>query len=324
MEPKPIPKASTVRPRTRKGLSLNGETKPETKTKPKPRPKPRPRARTAKATGVNLNAVNLNAVNDKPEKRRTPKKPRARRAKGTEQVVEGLSVGERVVKRRQLAEVQREIEEISRKLETEMSLYKIVELRKEFKQKDEERDALYKETQNGPKNVVNVNAVEKMMTLAERRQRNHVTRKQRKEEKQERERVAKLLTRDPLHVELKLSLTDRKKKNTERIEKLKEMKIRNEFARASRYIQQIHTQEANDKKALEDEKAAYLLKQMATDWENPEVLKERKKQSVMEAKQKGFYSQLASNGNAPNELKAMIAKPRPKPRAILRKFGFFK
>lgn len=323
MEPKPKPRASTVRPRTRKGLSLNGETKPETNSAPKPRPKPRPRTRTAKATGVNLNAVNLNAVNDKPEKRRTPKKPRERRAQA-EQVVEGLSVGERVVKRRQLAEVQREIEEISRKLETEMSLYKIVELRKEFKKKDEERDALYKETQNGPKNVVNVNAVEKMMTLAERRKRNHVTRNQRKEEKQERERVTKLLTRDPLHVELKLSLTDRKKKNTERIEKLKEMKIRNEFARASRYIQQIHTQEANDKKALEDEKAAYLLKKMATNWENPEVQKERKKHSVMEAKQKGFYSQLASNGNAPNELKAMIAKSRPKPRAILRKFGFFK
>ena len=321
------------KPRTRKGTSLNGQHE----TKPRPRPKPRPR--TAKAIGLNLNAVNLNAVNsislnDEP-KRRTPKKPRARRAQGTaqgtaqveqaqgtEQGPQGISVGERVKLRRRLAQVQREIEDISRKLETETSLFAIVELRKAFEKKDEERDALYKATQNGPKNVVNVNAVEKMMTLAERRQRNHVTRKQRKEEKQERERVAKLLTRDPLHVELKLSLKDRKAINAERIKDLQRAKIRNEFARASRYIEQIHSQEANDKKALEDEKAAYLLKQMATNWENPEVQKERKKQSVMESKQKDFYLQQSQEGDVPMELKAMIAKPRPKPR--LRKFGLFK
>ena len=330
MEPKP--RASTVRPRTRKGSSLNGHAKPETtgETKPKPRPRPKPRARTAKATGINLNAVNLNAVNsvgislnDEP-KRRTPKKPKARRvqAQGTAQ---GITVGERVKLRRRLAEVQREIEDISRKLETEKSLFAIVELRKELKKKEEERDALYKATQNGPnKNVVNVNAVEKRIGLAERRQRNRETRKQRNEEKQERERVAKLLTRDPLHVELKLSLTDRKAINAERIKDLQRAKIRNEFARASRYIEQIHSQEANDKKALEDEKAAYLLKQMATNWENPEVQKERKKQSVMESKQKGFYLQQAQEGDMPMELKAMIAKPRPKPRAILRKFGLVK
>lgn len=325
MEPKP--RASTVRPRTRKGSSLNGKPETTGEIKPRPRPRPKPRTRTAKATGLNLNSVNLNAVNsitlkDEP-KRRTPKKPKARRAQA-QGTAQGISVGERVKLRRQLTEVQREIEDISRRLETEMSLYKIVELRKELKKKEEERDALYKSTQNGPNNVVNVNAVEKMMTLAERRQRNHVTRKQRKEEKQERERVAKLLTRDPLHVELKLSLTDRKEKNAERIEKLKEMKIRNEFARASRYIEQIHTQEANDKKALEDEKAAYLLKKMATNWENPEAQKERKKQSVMESKQKGFFLQQSQEGDMPMELKAMIAKPRPKPRAILRKFGLVK
>lgn len=309
------------KPRTRKGTSLNGKHE----TKPRPRPKPKPRTRTAKAnTGLNLNAVNSIGIslNDEP-KRRTPKKPRARRAQGTAQAQgTGISVGERVKLRRQLAQVQREIEDISRKLETEKSLFAIVELRKEFEKKDEERDALYKATQNGPKNVVNVNAVEKMMTLAERRQRNHVTRKQRKEEKQERERVAKLLTREPLHVELKLSLTDRKAINAERIKDLQRAKIRNEFARASRYIEQIHSQEANDKKALEDEKAAYLLKQMATNWENPEVQKERKKQSVMESKQKDFYLQQSQEGDVPMELKAMIAKPRPKPR--LRKFGLFK
>lgn len=315
------------KPRTRKGTSLNGKHE----TKPRPRPKPKPRTRTAKATGLNLNAVNSVGIslNDEP-KRRTPKKPRARRAQATQGTAQGttqatgISIGERVNLRRRLAQVQREIEDISRKLETEKSLFVIVELRKEFEKKDEERDALYKATQNGPKNVVNVNAVEKMMTLAERRQRNHVTRKQRKEEKQERERVAKLLTRDPLHVELKLSLTDRKAINAERIKDLQRAKIRNEFARASRYIEQIHSQEANDKKALEDEKAAYLLKQMATNWENPEVQKERKKQSAMESKQKGFYLQQAQEGNMPMELKAMIAKPKPKPRAILRKFGLFK
>ena len=319
MEPKPRP--STVRPRTRKGTSLNGKHE----TNPKPRPKPKPRARTAKAnTGLNLNAVNSVGIslNDEP-KRRTPKKPRARRAQATQGTAQGISIGERVNLRRRLAQVQREIEDISRKLETETSLFAIVELRKAFEKKDEERDALYKATQNGPnKNVVNVNAVEKMMTLAERRQRNHVTRKQRKEEKQERERVAKLLTRDPLHVELKLSLKDRKAINAERIKDLQRAKIRNEFARASRYIEQIHSQEANDKKALEDEKAAYLLKQMATNWENPEVQKERKKQSVMESKQKDLYLQQSQEGDVPMELKAMIAKPRPKPR--LRKFGLFK
>ena len=324
MEPKP--RAS----RTRKGSSLNGETKP------RPRPKPKPRTRTAKAnTGlnlnatnaVNLNAVNLNAVNsislnDAP-KRRTPKKPKRREqgAQGPAQVT-GPSVGVRVVKRKRLAEVQREIEEISRKLEAERSLYKIVELRKELKKKEEERDELYKETQNGDKNVVNMDTAEKMVTLMERRARNRETQKQRKEEKQERERVAKLLTRDPLHVELKLSLKNRKAMNAERIKNLQRAKIRNEFARATRYIEQIHSQEANDKKTLEDEKAAYLLKQMATNWENPEAKKERKKQSVMEAKQKGFYSQLASNGNAPNELKAMMVKSKPKPRPRKR-FGLF-
>jgi hypothetical protein len=266
-----------------------------------------------------LNAVNSISLNA--PKRRTPKKPR-RRAQGTAQATDSISVGERVVKRKELAEVQREIEEISRKLETEMSLYKIVELRKELKIKERKRDELYNQTQNRDKNVVNMDKVEKTLTLMQRRGRNRETQKQRKEEKQERERVAKLLTRDPVHVELKLSLTDRKKKNTERIEKLKDMKIRNEFARASRYIQQIHTQEANDKKALQDEKAAYLLKQMATNWENPEVLKERKKESVMEAKQKGFYSQLASNGNAPNELKEIMVKSKPKPRPR-KLFGLF-
>jgi hypothetical protein len=304
----------------------------ESKPRPRPRPKPKPRVRTVKAnTGVNLNAVNLNAVNsvglslngvnDKPEKRRTPKKPR-RREQATQVAQAGLSVGERVVMRRRLAEVQREIEEISRKLETEMSLYKIVELRKELKKKEEERDELYKATQNGDKNVVNMDTAEKMVTLIERRTRNRETQKQRKEEKQERERVAKLLTRDPLHVELKISLKNRKAMNAERIKNLQRAKIRNEFARASRYIEQIHSQEANDKKTLEEEEAARMVKQMATDWENPEAKKERKKQSVMEAKQKGFYSQLASNGNAPNELKAMMVKPKQKPRPRKR-FGLF-
>jgi hypothetical protein len=61
---------------------------------------------------------------------------------------------------------------------------------------------------------------------------------------------------------------------------------------------------------------------METDWENPEAKKERKKQSVMEAKQKGFYSQLASNGNAPSELKEMMVKSKPRPRPRKR-FGFF-
>jgi hypothetical protein len=314
MEPKPRTS------RTRKGSSLNGETKP------RPRPKPKPRTRTAKATGLNLNAVNevnLNAVNDKPEKRRTPKKPRRREqaTQGPAQATD-ISVGERVVKRKRLAEVQREIEEISRKLETERTLYKIVELRKELKKKEEERDKIYKETQNGDKNVVNMDTAEKMVTLMERRARNRETQKQRKEEKQERERVAKLLTRDPLHVELKISLKDRKAMNAERIKNLQRAKIRNEFARASRYIEQIHSQEANDKKALEEEEAARMVKKMATDWENPEAKKARKKESVIEAKQKGFYSQLASNGNAPSELKAMMVKSKPKPRPRKR-FGLF-
>jgi succinate dehydrogenase / fumarate reductase iron-sulfur subunit len=98
----------------------------------------------------------------------------------------GLSVGERVVKRRQLAEVQREIEEISRKLETEMSLYKIVELRKELKIKEDERDKLYKETQDD-KNVVNMDKVEKTLTLMQRRAENQVTRKQSQEERAKRD-----------------------------------------------------------------------------------------------------------------------------------------
>lgn len=318
MEPKPRTS------RTRKGSSLNGETKP------RPRPKPKPRTRTAKATGlnlnavneVNLNAVNLNAVNDKPEKRRTPKKPRRREQATQGPAQAGPSVGERVVKRKRLAEVQREIEEISRKLETERTLYKIVELRKELKKKEEERDDLYKATQDGDKNVVNMDTAEKMVTLMERRARNRETQKQRKEEKQERERVAKLLTRDPLHVELKISLKNRKAMNAERIKNLQRAKIRNEFARASRYIEQIHSQEANDKKALEEEEAARMVKKMATDWENPEAKKARKKESVMEAKQKSFYSQLASNGNAPNELKKMMVKSKPKPRPRKR-FGLF-
>ena len=317
MEPKPRPRASTVRPRTRKGSSLNG-----TETKPAPKPRPKPKVRTVKANvGLNLNAVDkpLNAP-----KRRTPNRVPRRRVEGPAQgTAQGISVGERVKNRRRLAEVQREIEEISRKLETEMSLYEIVKLRKQFEDKDAERDDLYKKIQDAPNtNVVNLDKVEKMVTLAERRVHNRETRKQRKDEKQERERVAKLLTREPVHVELKLSLTNRKEKNAERIKNLQRAKIRNEFARASRYIEQIHTQEANDKKALEEEEAARLLKKMATQWENPEVLKERKKQSVMEAKQKDFYSQLASNGNAPNELKEMMVKPKPKPKPRKR-FGIF-
>ena len=315
------------KPRTRKGSSLNG----------KHAPRPKPKARTAKATGLNLNAVNsvnLNAIslNDVP-KRRTPKKPR-RREQGTAQATQaGISVGERVKLRRRLAEVQREIEEISRKLETETSLYEIVKLRKELKQKDEERDALYKATQDGNKNVVNMDKVENTLTLMERRAQNQATRKLRKDEKKERERVAKLLTRDPLHVELKLSLTDRKAINAERIKNLQRAKIRNEFARASRYIEQIHTQEANDKKARDEEKAAYILKKMAMDWENPEAKRAREEIEKEEARQKSLYSQLASNGNAPNELKEMMVntepepkpKPKPKPKHRPRKrFGLFR
>ena len=311
MEPKPRTS------RTRKGSSLNGEA----------RPRPKPKARTAKATGLNLNAVNtglsLNEVNV--PKRRTPKKPR-RREQVEQGAQAGLSVGERVVLRRRLAEVQREIEEISRKLETEKSLYKIVELRKELKKKDEERDELYKATQDGDRNVVNMDKVEKTLTLMERRAENQATRKLRKDEKKERERVAKLLTRDPLHVELKLSLTDRKAINAERIKNLQRAKIRNEFAHASRYIEQIHSQEANDKKAREEEKVAHLLKKMATDWENPEAKRTREEIEKEEARQKSFYSQLASNGNAPNELKDMMVKPKPRPRPKpkpRKRFGLF-
>jgi hypothetical protein len=264
--------------------------------------------------------------------------------------VEPATVLDRVKQRKRLDEVQREIEEISRKIENERSLFEIVKLRKLFEQKDEEREQLYKATiHQGTKmnaspvnlNAVNLDAVNldskgvnldavnldldevnsnEVMTLRQRRNRNRETQKRRKEE---REQVQKLLNLEPVKVNMpKLTMKDRKAINAARLAKLDDLAIRNGFGKAIKFAEDWRTKDARDKAAEDDAEAERLVKKMATQWENPEVKKERKKKSVMESKQHLFHLKQMQEGNAPNELKEMMVKTKTKPKPRKR-FGWF-
>jgi len=278
--------------------------------------------------------------------------------------VDAATVAARVNNRKRLDEVQREIEEISRKIENANSLSEIVKLRKLFKTKDEERDELYKKTvgiqgtsqgtTQGTKMNVNLNSVnldavnlnldavetkpvnlddvnskpvEKVISLRGRRARNRETRKQLQKEKAEREQIHKLLTSEPIKVNMpKLTIKDRKAINAARLAKVDDLAFRNAFGKVTKFSEDWRTKDARDKAAEDDADAERLVKQMVTTWENPEVVKERKLKSVMESKQHFFHSKQAQEGNAPNELKEMIAKAKPRPKPVPRtrkRFGFF-
>lgn len=295
----------------------------------RPRPRPKPRTRS-KANGP---------ANAKPKRQTKRMVPRGKR-------VDAATVAARVNNRKRLDEVQREIEEISRKIENSNSLIEIVKLRKLFEIKDEERDELYKKTLDpvkGTKMNVNLNSVSldeveikpvnlnavnakpEGLSLRGRRARNRETRKQKQKEKAELEKLHKLLTSEPIKVNLpKMTMKDRKAMNAARLAKLDDLAFHNGFDKAIKFLDDWGTKEARNKAAADDAEAERLVKQMVTTWENPEVVKERKLKSVMESKQHFFHSKQAQEGNAPNELKAMIVKARPKPVPRTRKrFGLF-
>ena len=191
-----------------------------------------------------------------------------------------VSVADRVKARKRMDEVQREIEDISRRIETEKYLGEIVKLRRLFEEKDNERDRLYKEVQNKaknePKNVPDV--VKK--TLQERRA-NNKTKKNMKEQMQKEQMQNEIRPRINAPT---LKLRDRKALNLERMYQLKK----------------------KDEFAPEDE-TAHLLKEMQT-WVKPKV------EYVSE---KAYYS-MKEEDDVPKELRSMIirAKPpkRPKPK----------
>ena len=286
--------------------------KPRTRSKPMPQP---------------------NVGPAKPKRQTKRLVPRGKR-------VDAATVAARVENRKRLGDLQREIEEISRNIENANSLAEKVRLRKLFEKKDEERDELYKKTV-GPlqekKTNVNLNAVnsvnlnalnlddfeirpikpiKEVISLKGRRARNRETRKQKKKEKMELEKLYKLMTSEPIKVEMpKMTIKDRKAMNAARLAELDLLASHNKIEKAVKLAEDLRTKEARDKAAEDDAEAERLVKQMVTSWKNPEVLKERKLQSVMEAKQKGFYSQHAQEGNAPNELmNMMIKEPKPKPK----------
>lgn len=278
----------------------------------------------------------------KPRTRSKPMPPPAKPQRQTKKLiprgkrVDAATVAARVKNGKRLEEVQREIEDISRKIENANSLAEKVRLRKLFEKKDEERDELYKKTV-GPlqekKNVnlnavnsVNLNAlnlddfeikpIKEVISLKGRRARNRETRKQKKKEKIELEKLYKLLTSEPIKVDMpKMTMKDRKAMNAERLAKLDALASHNQIEKAVKLAEDLRTKEARDKAAEDDAEAERLVKQMVTSWENPEVLKERKLQSAMESKHQFFHSKHVQEGNAPNELRNMMIKePNPKPR----------
>ena len=124
-----------------------------------------------------------------------------------------MTVADRVNKRKRLSELQREIEDLSRRIEAESSLGEIVKLRRLFEEKDNERDRLYKEVMamNGKNKNKNVDVpfLLKKMTLQERR-----AKKTKKVEIRPRIIAQTLKLKD-------LKLKDRKALNLERMYQLK-------------------------------------------------------------------------------------------------------
>jgi hypothetical protein len=144
----------------------------------------------------------------KPSRRKKNKNGPMSKAKSSK-----MTIADRVNKRKRLSELQREIEDLSRRIEAETSLGEIVKLRRLFEEKDNERDRLYKEVMamNGKNKNRNVDVpfLLKKMTLQERR-----AKKTKKVEIRPRIIAQTLKLKD-------LKLKDRKALNLERMYQLK-------------------------------------------------------------------------------------------------------
>ena len=159
-------------------------------------------------------------------------------------------------------------------------------------------------------NLDAVNLNEKPMTLRERRAQNRETRKRRKEEK---ERIQRLLNREPVRVNVStLKMRNRKAMHAAQLEKLNLMKVQNELDRARRLL----NMEKRDKDAAENSEAHHLLQQMQTKWIRPELKKAQQEEKAMEAQQRILFQRQAKETNIPSEVLQMMSR---RPKAKLRK-----
>jgi hypothetical protein len=237
--------------------------------------------------------------------------------------VDAVTVADRVKSRKRLGEVQREIEDLTRQVEQASTLLEKVNLRKNLTMKEEERDKLYEHTiLNKDLNTVPVNldAVERAVTIQERRARNNETRKKIKAEKEEKMYVQRLLTREPVRVKMPtLKLKNRMAINAARLKELDKKQLLNGFQRVIRFAEDLRTKEAREKAAENDAEAERLLKKMQTKWVNPELKKAQEEQSALESQQRLLFQSHKDNSEMPSELlhmavNAKTRKSRPMPK----------
>jgi hypothetical protein len=232
--------------------------------------------------------------------------------------VDAATVADRVKSRKRLDEVQREIEDLTRQVDEAPTLLEKVTLRKKLAMKEEEREKLYDDTiLNKDLNTVplNLDAVEKAITLRERRARNKETQKLKTN-------MQKLLTRSPVRVKMPtLTLKNRMAINSARLRALNNQQIQNGFKRAIRFVEDLRTKEAREKAAENDAEAERMLKKMQTKWVNPELKKAQEEQSELETQQKLFFQiQKEDDSEMPSELLHMAVnakktrKSRPMPK----------
>jgi hypothetical protein len=232
--------------------------------------------------------------------------------------VDAATVADRVKSRKRLGEVQREIEDLTRQVDEAPTILEKVTLRKKLAMKEEEREKLYDDTiLNKDLNTVPVNldAVEKAITLRERRARNKETQKLKP-------KIQELLTRSPVRVQMPtLKMKNRMDINRARLRALNTMQMQDGFKRAIRFAEDQRTKEAREKAAENDAEAERLLKKMQTKWVNPELKKAQEEQSELESQQKLFFQiQKEDNSEMPSELLNMAVnakktrKSRPMPK----------
>jgi hypothetical protein len=256
----------------------------------------------------------------KPSRRKNKNGPMRSKAKTSK-----LTVADRVNKRKRLSELQREIEDLNRRIEAETSLGEIVKLRRLFQEKDNDRDRLYKEVMamnNGKiKNVVDVPFLLKKMTIQERRAKNKTKNK---------------VEMRPRIIAQTLKLKDRKALNLERMYQLKKNEeLAQEEAEKKRLKdptqEDLDLDEPDfdlaDLVGVQDkiprinatlklkDRNALNLERMYQDAESAR-LKEMQPRVKYDVSEKAYYA-MKEDGDVPKELRSMGLKPlkkRPKPK----------
>jgi hypothetical protein len=188
-----------------------------------------------------------------------------------------VSVADRVKTRKRMDELQREIEDISRRIEAERYLGEIVKLRRLFEEKDNERDRLYKEIQNenktkaknNPKNALDI---VKKKTLQERRA-NNKTKKNMKDQ-MKKDQMQNVMR--PRINATTLKLKDRKALNLEHMYQMKK-----------------------------EEDVPKELRSMVKETQ-PQV----KPKVTYDVSEKAYYA-MKEDGDVPKELKSMIIRDKP-------------